>query len=165
MKQILAAVVVLAAIGQPARAQDQLANEAAVRQLLEVTQARKLLDSTMGQMDAFMYETMKRALAGRPLTPEQQAILDDAKTKTIAILQGELQCEKLEPSYIDIYRKSFTDEEISGMLAFYRTPAGQAVINKLPVVMQHTMDMMQEVVQRIAPQIRQIQSEAFTRLK
>src|SRR5262249_48774124 len=98
-------------------------------------------------------------------TPEQQAFLDEGKARMIAVMQGEMQWEKLEPSYIDIYRKSFTDEELQGMLAFYRTPTGQAVINKLPVVLKHSIDMMHDMVQRIVPQIVKIQSETYAKLK
>ena len=164
MKRILAALVMSAAIAPSAWAQDQLASEATVRELLEVTQVRKLLDGTIAQMDAFVDEAVKRALAGRVPTPEQQAILDDAKARSIAVIQGELQWEKLEPRYIEIYQKSFTNEEISGMLAFYRSSTGQAVINKLPVVMEHTMELMQDFLQRTGPQIRQIQAEAIGKL-
>jgi uncharacterized protein len=164
MKRFLASLVISAAMAPFAWAQDQLASEATVRELLEVTQVRKLLDRTTAQMDAFVDEAIKRSLAGRVPTPEQQAILDDAKARSIAVMQAELQWEKLEPRYIEIYQKSFTNEEISGMLTFYRSSAGQAVINKLPVVMEHTMGLLQDFLQRTAPQIRQIQAEAIGKL-
>ncbi len=60
----------------------------------------------------------------------------------------------LEPMYVRVYQKSFTQGEVDGMIAFYKTPAGQAVINKMPVVMQNTMN---EVQQMMAPAVQRIQ--------
>lgn len=40
------------------------------------------------------------------------------------------------PASQNIYRAAFTQEEVNGMIAFYRTPAGAATINKMPIVLQ-----------------------------
>jgi hypothetical protein len=165
MKGMLAALALVAAAFQPAFAEETLASESSVRELLEVTQARKLSEGTFAQMDKFMSEAMKRELAGKVPTAEQQAILDDLRARLVALVGEALKWEKLEPRYVDIYRQSFTDEEIAGMLAFYKTPAGQAVIDKLPVVVQHTMGLMQDLIQGITPQLRQIQAETLEKLK
>ena len=166
MKGMLAAIALVVATVPPAFGEEALASEASVRELLEITQARKLSEGTVAQMDQFMNEAMNRELAGRVPTAEQQAILDDLRTKLVALIGDALKWEKLEPRYVDIYRKSFTDEEVAGMLAFYKTPAGQAVINKMPIVMQHTMGLVQDLLQDISPQLRQIQTtEAMEKLK
>ena len=40
------------------------------------------------------------------------------------------------------------------MIAFYRTPTGQAMINKMPVIMQNSMN---EVNQMMGPMMQRIQ--------
>ena len=165
MKRILAAISLVVMAVQPAFGEEPLASETSVRELLEVTQTRKLSEGTVNQMDRLMTEAMNRELAGRVPTAEQQAILDDLRAKLVALIGDALKWEKLEPRYVDIYRKSFTDGEIAGMLAFYKTPAGEAVINKMPVVMQHTMSLVQDLIQGITPQLRQIQTEALEKMK
>jgi hypothetical protein len=165
MKGIFAAIALAMVAVQPALGEEPLASEASVRDLLEVTQTRKLSEGTVNQMDRLMTEAMNRELAGRVPTAEQQAVLDDLRVKLVALIGDALKWEKLEPRYVDIYRKSFTDGEIAVMLAFYRTPAGEAVINKMPVVMQHTMSLVQDLIQGITPQLRQIQTEALEKMK
>jgi hypothetical protein len=66
---------------------------------------------------------------------------------------------------IDIYRRSFTQHEIDGMLEFYRTDAGQAVIAKMPLVMENTMAVMQEDLRVMMPRIREIQEDTIARLR
>jgi len=42
------------------------------------------------------------------------------------------------------------------MLSFYRTPAGRAVIEKMPLLMQKTISYTQQMIRESAPQMRQI---------
>ena len=48
---------------------------------------------------------------------------------------------------------------IQGMLAFYRTPAGQAVIEKMPLVMQNTMQAVQERMGAMMPAMQKMIAE------
>lgn len=47
--------------------------------------------------------------------------------------------EGLEEAVAGIYVKHFTAEEMEATLEFYRTPAGQSILQKMPVVMQESM--------------------------
>lgn len=162
----LRAAVLLACLTiHPAVAAEPLASEASVRALLAVTQSEKLLDSTMGQIDAMMQRSMRQALAGQTLAADQQKIMDKMRARTIALFREDMKWETLEPMFIDIYKRSFTQKEIDGMLDFYRSEPGQAVIAKMPVVMQNTMQAMQERMAVMMPKILQLQQEAIAELK
>ncbi|MCY1384950.1 hypothetical protein D9M69_732630 [compost metagenome] len=77
----------------------------------------------------------------------------------MALMKKELSWEVLAPMYVDIYGKSFTEDEVQGMLAFYRTPAGQAVVDKMPVVMQHSMEAMQSRMGSLMPEMQKLLAE------
>lgn len=149
----------------PSWSADAMASEASVRQLMEITQSRKLMDDTLSQMDSYMRSAMKQALGGKMPSAEEQAILDDMNRKIVAVMQREMRWDILEPKFIALYRQSFTEQEVAGMLSFYRTPAGQAVITKMPVVMQHTMATMQDLMGTMVPQMQAIQNEALQKLR
>jgi hypothetical protein len=149
----------------PSAAQAQLASESLVRELMEVTKSRQMLDEMWGQMDGFLQEAMRQALAGRTPSPEQQAALDEMTAKLVALLQTEMRWELLEPRFLEIYQQTFTEEEVAGMLDFYRSPAGQAVIDKMPQVMERSLGMMHGITQSMMPKLRQIQSETIEKLK
>ncbi len=136
------------------------ASESSIKQLLAVTQAKKLVDGMSVQLDSMMSNTIRQALAGKTPTARQQKAIENMKNRTVALIHGELEWEKLEPMYIRLYKESFTEEEVAGMLSFYKTPAGQAVIYKMPVLMQKTMENMQKMTERITPEMQKIQ-ESF----
>ena len=51
------------------------------------------------------------------------------------------------------------------MIAFYKTPAGQALINKNPLLMQNTMDEMRALMRPMMQRINQIKNEGEQELK
>ena len=83
----------------------------------------------------------------------------------VALLQGELAWKKIEPMYIRLYKESFTEEEIAGMMAFYKTPAGQAVLHKIPVLMKKIIPELQEMTFRMTPKIQKIEEDFLTEMK
>ena len=149
----------------PAIAAEAPASETSVRELLSITQSQKLLDGTMGQVDAMMQRSMKQALAGQTLTADQQRIMDNMRTKMIALFREDMKWETLEPMFIDIYKQSFTQKEVDGMLDFYKSEPGQAVIAKMPLVMQNTMQAMQGRMAVMLPKLQQLQQDAIAELK
>ncbi|KRA40093.1 DUF2059 domain-containing protein [Pseudoxanthomonas sp. Root630] len=134
------------------------ASEASVRALLEVTKTREMLDQVYDQVDTMYADSMRQAFGGT-LTADQQARVDRLSTRMMALMKQELSWDVLAPMYMDIYRKSFSEGEVQEMLAFYRTPGGQAVINKMPLVMQHTMQAMQERMGALMPAMQQLLAE------
>ncbi|HEX7038232.1 MAG TPA: DUF2059 domain-containing protein [Pseudomonadales bacterium] len=144
---------------------ESMASEASVRELLEITQTRNLMDDTMLQMDAFMQRGMDVALGGQVPTPEQKAVLDEMKGELVDLFQREMRWDIMEPLFVDVYRQSFTEQEVAGMIAFYRAPAGQALITKMPLVMQHSMQLTQDILASMMPEIQAIQEKALRKLK
>lgn len=83
----------------------------------------------------------------------------------MAALKEMLDWNKLEPLYVRVYQKSFTQSEVDGMIAFYKTPAGQAVISKMPAVMQNTMNEMQQMMGPMMQRLQKMQQEVVAEMK
>ncbi len=150
---------------QSAWADDAPASDASLQELLAVTQAHSLLDSVLGQTDATIQNSISQAMAGKSLTPEQQSIVDDHRHQMVDMLRESLSWDTMEPLYIDAYRRSFTQAEVDGMLVFYKSPAGQAVVAKLPTVMQFVMQIMHDRMAVIMPRIEQLGQDMHRRLQ
>lgn len=141
------------------------ASESSIKQLLAVTQAQKLLDGVRIQIESLMNNAVQQALNGKTPSPSQQQAITNMKNRMVALIQGELAWEKLEPMYLRLYEESFTEEEVAGMLSFYKTPAGQAVIYKMPVLMRKLMPEIQTMSLGLAPQMKKIQQDFVTEVK
>lgn len=141
------------------------ASEASIREMLAVTEVRKLLDNVLPQYDAMMKNAMNQALGGKQLDATGKKIADKMAAKISKLMQEEMNWEKLEPIYLSIYTKSFTQEEVDGMLKFYKSPAGQAVIKKMPVVMQLSMQAMQQTLIPVMQKMQTIVQETVAEIE
>lgn len=122
---------------------------AEVRELLELTHA---LD--VGNMlGKFVVDQMSGALkVARPdLPPRAFDLLAEEVNATLAT---ELRAEGgLEDLLIALYRKHFTRAEIQAITAFYKTPVGKKLSDKLPVLGQEGMEAGARWGERIGPKI------------
>jgi uncharacterized protein len=146
-------------------AADSPPTEASIKQLLELTNAHKLIDSTAAQMQAFMSQMMQQATQGRKISPEIQKDIDKRQSESMGIMKEMLDWNKLEPMYVRIYQKSLTQQDVDGMIGFYKTASGQALINKMPVIMQNTLSEMQQVMAPLMQRMRQDQAVIAARVK
>jgi len=141
------------------------ATDESVRQLLAVAQAHKLADSVMKQMDTLMLQTIEEATHGQPIPPKVQKQIDKNQAEVMALLKDVLDWKKLEPIYIRVYQKTFSQQEVDGMIAFYKTPSGQAVISKMPMVMQNTMEEMQAMMGPVMQKMQKMQQDVMAEMK
>lgn len=162
--RLLIAALLLSATAAGAGAAEP-ASEASIRALLAVTQARQLVDSMNGQLEESMNTGIRMALGERKPTPKQQQAIDNMKKKMLVVMRDELAWERMEPLYIRIYRDSLSEEEVAGMLDFYRTPAGQALIRKMPLMMQKIMPEIQGLMGSAMPKMQQVQREFMAEMK
>jgi hypothetical protein len=154
MKRLLLA---LALACSPAFAADTPPSDASIVELLNLADAPKLLDGMMGQVDGMIQESIAQSIQAQQVTPAQQTAIDKYKAAATAIMREELAWSKLAPLYTRLYRESLTQTEVDGMIAFYKTPAGQAMVKKLPLLMQKAMA---ELPAMMGPMMQKIQVAA-----
>ncbi len=145
-------------------AADTAPSEASLRDLLELTRARDTLDTMLTQMDEVMKTTMRQATDGQQLNQAQRELIDQMSTEFVALFKEEMVWDKLEPDMLEVYRTSFTQAEVDGMLDFYRSNVGKAVIDKMPVVVQNSMKLTQGRLGALMPRIQSMQKDYMDRI-
>jgi uncharacterized protein len=165
MKRTLAALALCLLSAGVAQAADAPASEASIRALLETMHASKMLDSMWDQMQPMMKSAMQEATAGQSLNATQVAIRDDMSAKFAAAYKETMTWAKMEPVMIRVYQKNLTQSEVEAMTAFYRTPAGQSVMVKLPAIMQSSIQEMQVPMRELIPKFQAIARDAAERIR
>jgi uncharacterized protein len=166
MNKLLATALVWMLIcGGAAAANNAPASDASIREMLELTNSRQMLDSVKGQMTAMMNTTMQNATRSQTITPERQAVLDRMSAKISGVLADMLNWDDMLPMYLRTYRAAFTQDEIDGVIKFYKSPAGKAYVKKMPVVMQNVMKEMPEFIKPVQEKMAAIQKESIQELK
>lgn len=119
---VFLALAALAAGAPGVSAEELTREEVLVRELLEVSGMTEMMNQIMVQM----VEGLEAA------TGETS---DEFWDEFLA----QVDPKELEEQIIPIYLRHFTAEELEATLAFYRSPAGQSILQKMPVVLQESM--------------------------
>jgi hypothetical protein len=157
--------LLLMATGPCIAAPTDPASDASIEEYLKVSNAQALIESMKGQVGAFIKNSMQQATQGKPVTPQRQAILDHMAQQMSDLVAQTLNWDSLKPMYMRVYHDSFTQSEIDGIIKFYKTPAGKAMINKLPLVMQNVMSEMQGLIKPMQQKMVQIQHETMEQIE
>jgi len=136
-----------------------------VEALLVATRSEALAEGMYANLEQYMRQAMAAATQGQPVTAEQQRVLDAVPAKFSAVIRQEMSWSKMRPLYVQIYQESFSQEEIDGLIAFYRSPAGQAFVAKMPVVMQKSMQLMQTQMGPMMVRMKTAMEEAVAEAK
>ena len=131
-------------------------SDAEIDRLLEVMRAEQTVQAMLPQVLASQQQMVARMTQGKELSDADREKLQAMVERTNERIVDALAWEKLESLYRDIYRKTFTGAEIDSMVEFYGSPAGQAVLDKMPLLMQNTMAAMQEL---IVPMLQQLEQD------
>ena len=60
------------------------------------------------------------------------------------------------PVIAELYASTFTEEELQGVIDFYKSPAGKSFVAKQPELMKKSMELNQAKMSAIMPQIQQL---------
>ena len=111
------------------------ADEASLRakadELVTVNNTQKTADLVAQNIATQIDQVADRA-AGPDATPDQKAKIEEFKRHAAQLIDASLGWAALKPAVIDLYVKTFTEDQLAAILAFYKTPAGAAFIEKMP---------------------------------
>lgn len=86
---------------------------------------------------------------------------EELRSRFIAFHQGQMErvaeatsWPNVKDKYIDIYVDLFDTRELEGMIEFYDSPIGRSVVDKTPRLNERMMQLSQEQVMELLPQIQ-----------
>ena len=152
-----------AAVAHAAPPSDQ-----SINQLITVMQVDKMLEQGLQQMDVSitkgMEQGLQQSLQGKELTAAQKTAVETFKSKLSATMHEELSLVKVKDVYLQVYRETLTQDEVNGMLAFYGSPAGKAMTEKMPLIMQKASTTMQSRIGPMTQKLKTMQEEFVRQL-
>ncbi|GAC1355215.1 MAG: hypothetical protein NVSMB3_00020 [Acidobacteriaceae bacterium] len=134
---------------------DQASKRAKIQEMITLTNSEQMMNQMLDQMSAVMKSAATRQAAKYQFTPEQQQIQDKFNARISAIIAESLSMDKIRPIILQTYDETYSEEEIDGILNFYRSPIGKAFLAKTPQLMTRTMTLMQQKMMGVQPQLEQ----------
>ncbi|CAN5748957.1 hypothetical protein BH11PSE12_BH11PSE12_07740 [soil metagenome] len=139
-----------------------------VESLLEITKAKDLVDGTNANIESSMRQGMLAALADSKLSKlseEQTKVIDLLPKKLLAAMQLEFNWEVLKPDFIRLYAETLSQDEVDGMIQFYKTPLGQALIAKMPLIQKRCLAITQARLSNAITKIQAAVASAIAEVK
>ena len=155
MKSIATALIVSATLllcASPVLA-DEASKAAKAEALIQLTQNDQMMKSFLEPMKGMLSAQMDKA--GVP--PEKRAKTSEMQGRIMALVAEHLN--KTKPALVKIYSDTYTEEEMDGILAFYKSAPGQALLQKMPQVMQRSMPVMMQLMVDLQPEIKKMVGE------
>jgi hypothetical protein len=139
-------------------------------ELIELTQARQLVDQIYAQVGPGQTELLKSMLPEGALSDEELEIIAE---ESLAIMREELApamialVDQMAPVYAEVY----TLAELKGVVDFYKSPIGQAFIAKQSLLVERSTEIsskwaqetipgvMQRMTQRLQARLEELQTE------
>jgi hypothetical protein len=159
-------------VPRPAQAGLDPAAEAAARELFEASNVRATMrdsnEKIVAQMrsgaalSAFVDQNPQMRMKRATNPQAWDAALARLGAKQAAVMETLLTSiqPEVEARTIQLYAQTFSVAELKGMTAFYRTPLGRQMIEKMPALLSQTMSWMQtEIPRRLGPAMAQLQPE------
>lgn len=144
---ILVLGVILLCLASPVRA-DDASKSAKAEALLDLAQSEQM----MKMMEPMMKGILSRM--DKEMSPEQRAKVGQMQTKIMELVADRLA--KAKPGLVKVYIDTYTEQELDGILAFYKSPAGKAFLQKMPEVMQRSIPVMMQMMSDVQPEIQKM---------
>ena len=143
-----------------ARAQENT-KTAKIEELLQLTNAEAMSQQMYGQIRTMTTRQID-TMGG---SEEAKAAAAQTIDKVMSQLQERLSWSRMKPEFIRLYDEVYSDEEITGILAFYKSAAGQAFVKKMPILITKSMEISQRQMADLMPELQRIVKEGTQKTK
>lgn len=148
-------ITLLVIFGQQAFAADDSAKKSELEKMFALTDMESMMDGMYAQMGG-MFEQMVMQ-QNIPLNEQEAAKKYFAKME--ALLREEMSWSKMKAPIMEAYARVYTIEDLKAINEFYETPAGKKMIEKMPQLMQETMQISQTMAQGLIPKFHALAEE------
>jgi hypothetical protein len=125
--------------------------EAKAERLLELVRAEAMVEESINSIETQLLSNGVLALEGRNVTPEQRERFIAAQQRMLTTLQENLSWDRMRKIYVQLYSEVYSEEEMDQIIAFLSTPAGQSMINKMPLLMQRAQELTRAELNKTLP--------------
>jgi hypothetical protein len=134
---------------------DDASKQAKVRELFALLHVERISDQIKSNV---MNQTaaIPQQLFGPSMSPENKAKFEAFQQKVLQTVDAQVGWKVLEPEYVQLYAQTYTEDELNGIVAFYKTPAGAAMIAKSPQLSAKSIGLVQSKMAAVQPQLKQM---------
>jgi len=98
-------------------------------------------------------------VVGPDASPERKAKLEAFEKQSLQDIDDQLSWKAMEGPFTDIYVKNFTEEQLDSIIAFYKSPGGVALLEKMPTINDELSRYGQSKIVVLQPELKQLYAD------
>ena len=123
--------------------------EAQIEELLSLLNIDRMTEQSLAQLPQQL----------KQMAPADPGLSQKFLEKMMPLIREKMSYARLKPEYVRIYSEVLTEPEIAPSLRFYRSPEGQSLLQKMPTLMNRSMEVGQKAFSEILPEMQRIMQE------
>jgi len=92
-------------------------------------------------------------------TNQTSNVASNIQSKIQEMIFNELSWDKMKSEYVKLFTDVYTIDELRGIAQFYKSPIGQSLIKKQPIIFQKSMMISQSKMQNLIPKLKKMTEE------
>jgi hypothetical protein len=145
---------------------DDATKHAKVKELFQLTSMQNRVDqiriSALAQARSFAAQQFANTGVSAQQDNQGLAAYYD---KLNSLVAQSYNWTKLEPAYEQIYADLYTEDELDGILAFYKSPVGQAFLAKTPEATRQVLQLSKQQFDALTPQLEKLTEDYVDQLR
>lgn len=138
----------------------QTTKAAKIEEIFRLTKVDQVQKQMMAQMSAMVSQQLQK-----DLPPDQVQAASDAGQRIMAFMLEKMSWDSMKADYLKLYDDTYTEDEVSGILMFYQSEPGKALIAKTPVLMTNMMAVAQKRMAEVKPEMDKMIKEISAKNK
>jgi hypothetical protein len=133
---------------------DQASRRAKAAQLVALLRTERMVQQNSATIMKQISDAADKVAGPNP-TPESKARLTSLEKNISQLIDAQLGWKVMQPGIIDLYATTFTEQELDVIVTFYKTPAGIALLDKMPRINDQVEQLAHSRLVVLQPQIGQ----------
>ncbi len=131
---------------------DDASHRAKTQELLTAMHTQDMVKRLTDNLKKQVTDLAQKEIARNP-TPENSAKAADFEKKVFDLVDAQVGWKAMEPDFVDLYAKAFTDDQLDAITAFYKSPAGIAFLEKMAGINAQIPQLTQARISSLQPQL------------
>ena len=138
---------------------DDASKMAKVHEFFRLAKLDQLSAQAMDQVMTQMNSGAMQQVAGGKLTGDDQKRLDEFSGKVRQLVNRTIGWQALEPEYAKLYADAYTEQQLDDLIAFYKSPTGQVMVEKTPILLKESGAIAQQKMVTLIPEFQKLLKE------
>jgi hypothetical protein len=133
---------------------DDASQHARAQELVSILHSERMVTQISGAILKQVSDAARQVTGSNP-SPENQTRLTEFNKKATDLVNAQFSWDVMGPQIVNIYAKAFTEDELTAILNFYKSPAGTAFLAKAPDINQQLQQLAQPKLAALQTQLRE----------